>query len=145
MGMTPKQVLTRFWGHAAFRPLQEEIIQSVLQGRDTLALLPTGGGKSVCFQVPALLRPGVCLVVTPLIALMKDQAEGLKRRGLPAAAVYSGMPMDEIIRQLDNCLYGNTRFLYLSPERLGTDMMRDYIDRMNVSLLAVDEAHCISQ
>lgn len=143
--MTPRQVLTKFWGHAAFRPLQEEIVQSVLDGKDTLALLPTGGGKSICFQVPALLRPGVCLVVTPLIALMKDQAEGLKKRGIPASAVFSGMPSDEITRHLDNCLYGNTKFLYLSPERLGTDTMRDYIDRMQVCLLAVDEAHCISQ
>ncbi|MBE0641078.1 MAG: RecQ family ATP-dependent DNA helicase, partial [Bacteroidales bacterium] len=143
--MTPKQVLTKYWGHAAFRPLQEEIVNSVLAGKDTLALLPTGGGKSICFQVPALLRPGVCLVVTPLIALMKDQAEGLKKRGVSASAVFSGMPLDEITRHLDNCLFGNTRFLYLSPERLGTDMMRDYIDRMQVSLLAVDEAHCISQ
>jgi len=145
MQYTPKQILLKYWGYSSFRPLQEEIIDSVLQGRDTLALMPTGGGKSLCFQVPGLIRPGVCLVVTPLIALMKDQAEGLKRRGIPADAVYAGMPRDEITRILDNCLYGNTRFLYLSPERLLTDMMREYIERMQVSLLAVDEAHCISQ
>lgn len=142
---TPKQILLKHWGHASFRIPQEDIINSVLAGRDTLALLPTGGGKSICFQVPALIKPGLCLVVTPLIALMKDQVEGLKKRGISAEAVFSGMSSEQIARILDNCLYGNLKFLYLSPERLGTDVMRDYIDRMEVSLLAVDEAHCISQ
>jgi ATP-dependent DNA helicase RecQ len=145
MKQTPKQILQKHWGYSSFRPPQEEIIQSVLEGRDTLALLPTGGGKSICFQVPGMMMRGVCLVVTPLIALMKDQAEGLKRRGIPAEAVFSGMHPDDISRKLDNCLYGNVKFLYLSPERLRSDMMREYINRMEVNLLAVDEAHCISQ
>lgn len=145
MKLTPRQVLQKHWGYTSFRPPQEEIIQSVLDGKDTLALLPTGGGKSICFQVPAMMKKGVCIVVTPLIALMKDQAEGLKRRGIPAEAVFSGMHREDISRRLDNCLFGNVKFLYISPERLNTDMMRDYIDRMEVSLLAVDEAHCISQ
>ncbi|HOH99239.1 MAG TPA: ATP-dependent DNA helicase RecQ [Bacteroidales bacterium] len=142
---TPRQVLMKYWGHPAFRPLQEEIIQAVLEGKDTLALLPTGGGKSICFQVPALVLDGICLVVTPLIALMKDQVANLKRRGIPAVAIYSGMSQDEITRVLGNCLYGDIRFLYLSPERLGTPAMQDHIQQMRVGLIAVDEAHCISQ
>lgn len=145
MKQQPRQVLLKHWGYPSFRPPQEEIIGSVLERKDTLALLPTGGGKSICFQVPAMIFNGVCLVVTPLIALMKDQAEGLKRRGISAEAIYSGMPREQITRILDNCLYNNVKFLYLSPERLSTDVMRDYIDRMEVSLLAVDEAHCIAQ
>ncbi len=125
--------------------MQEEIIQSVLAGRDTLALLPTGGGKSICFQVPALAREGICIVVSPLIALMKDQVQNLQRRNIPAAAVYSGMSYTAIDRILDNCVYGQTKLLYLSPERLTTDLARERIRRMPVNLLAVDEAHCISQ
>jgi ATP-dependent DNA helicase RecQ len=125
--------------------LQEEIIQSVLDGRDTLALLPTGGGKSVCFQVPALCRPGICLVISPLIALMKDQVRQLQERGISAVAIYSGMPWREIDRILDNCIYGEIRFLYLSPERLGSDIAQARIQRMPINLIAVDEAHCISQ
>jgi ATP-dependent DNA helicase RecQ len=125
--------------------MQEEIIQSVLDGKDTLALLPTGGGKSLCFQVPALTREGICLVVSPLIALMKDQVDNLKKRGISAAAIHSGMHADEIRIILDNCRFGNTKLLYLSPERLTTEKMREALMRMNVNLLAVDEAHCISQ
>lgn len=120
-------------------------MRSVLAGQDTLALLPTGGGKSVCFQVPAMALEGICLVVTPLIALMKDQVENLKRRGLPAVAIYSGMSRREIDIALDNCVYGGIKFLYLSPERLLTDLFQERVKRMKVSLLAVDEAHCISQ
>lgn len=137
--------MIRYWGHASFRPMQEEIIQSVLQGRDTLALLPTGGGKSVCFQVPALAMQGICLVITPLIALMKDQVENLKRKGIKAVAVYSGMHRQEIQVAFDNCMFGDYKFLYLSPERLQTEQFRLVLQRLKVCLLAVDEAHCISQ
>ena len=142
---SPHEILRRYWGYSSFRPLQEEIIQSVLDGRDTLALLPTGGGKSVCFQVPALCRPGICLVISPLIALMKDQVRQLQERGISAVAIYSGMPWREIDRILDNCIYGEIRFLYLSPERLGSDIAQARIQRMPINLIAVDEAHCISQ
>ncbi|WP_242928616.1 RecQ family ATP-dependent DNA helicase [Pontibacter vulgaris] len=138
-------ILKTYWGYDQFRPLQEDIIQSVLAGKDTLALLPTGGGKSVCFQVPAMSKEGLCLVITPLIALMKDQVEQLKKRGIPAVAVYSGMNRREIDIALDNCVYGNIKFLYLSPERLLTELFQERVKRMKVSLLAIDEAHCISQ
>ncbi|ALD21309.1 ATP-dependent DNA helicase RecQ [Hymenobacter sp. DG25A] len=138
-------VLRQTWGHTQFRPLQEDIIRSVLAGQDTLALLPTGGGKSICFQVPALARPGLCLVVSPLIALMKDQVENLRKRGIKAEAVFSGMTHTEIDQTLDNCVYGPVKFLYVSPERLLTDMFRARVGKMKVSLLAVDEAHCLSQ
>jgi len=141
----PIDILRRYWGYEQFRPLQEEIIRSLLDGRDTLALMPTGGGKSICFQVPALLREGICIVVSPLIALMKDQVQQLQRRNIPAVAVHSGMPYREIDRLIDNCVYGNIKFLYLSPERLRTDLARERIGRMNVSFIAVDEAHCVSQ
>ncbi len=139
------QVLKQYWGYEQFRPLQEEIIQSVLAGKDTLALLPTGGGKSLCFQVPALVSEGICVVVSPLIALMKDQVENLRARGIKAEAVYSGMSSREIDRILDNCAYGDIRFLYVSPERLSTDLFKARVQKMKVNLLAVDEAHCISQ
>jgi ATP-dependent DNA helicase RecQ len=142
---TPHEILKKYWGYDAFRPLQEEIIRSVLDGNDTLALMPTGGGKSICFQVPALARDGICLVISPLIALMKDQVSNLQKRGIPAEAVFSGMHYREIDRILDNCAYGDIKFLYLSPERLTTDLARERIKKMNVNLLAVDEAHCISQ
>jgi ATP-dependent DNA helicase RecQ len=125
--------------------MQEEIIQSVLDGKDTLALLPTGGGKSVCFQVPALAMEGVCLVITPLIALMKDQVENLKKKGIKAVAVYSGMHRNEIQMAFDNCAYGDVKFLYLSPERLQTEQFQQILRKLKVCLLAVDEAHCISQ
>lgn len=141
----PVEILQKVWGYDNFRPLQEEIVQAVLEGRDVLALLPTGGGKSVCFQVPALAREGICVVVSPLIALMKDQVEQLKKRGISATAVYSGMSKREIDITLDNCVYGQVKFLYVSPERLQTELMQERVKRMNVNLLAVDEAHCISQ
>jgi len=143
--MTPHQILQQYWGYSQFRPLQEDIIQSVLSGKDTLALLPTGGGKSVCFQVPALALDGVCLVVTPLIALMKDQVHNLKKRNIPAEAVYSGMNMFEVERAFDNCMHGKTKFLYLSPERLGTKLFLARLPNLQVSIVAIDEAHCISQ
>lgn len=125
--------------------MQAEIVGAVLEGRDTLALLPTGGGKSICFQVPAMCRPGLCLVVSPLIALMKDQVHNLVKRGLPAIAIHAGMPYRDIDRLLDNCIHGNVKFLYLSPERLQTDLFRERVGRMKINLIAVDEAHCISQ
>ncbi|MBK6904285.1 MAG: RecQ family ATP-dependent DNA helicase [Saprospirales bacterium] len=137
--------MKQYWGFESFRPLQESIIDSVLAGRDTLALLPTGGGKSLCYQVPALCRPGITLVISPLIALMKDQVEQLKARNVPAAAIFSGMPYPEIDRVFDQAIYGNLKLLYLSPERLTTEMALERIGRMSVNLLAVDEAHCISQ
>ncbi|NJB85287.1 ATP-dependent DNA helicase RecQ [Lewinella marina] len=142
---TPTDILQQYWGYPAFRPLQADIIDSVLQGQDTLALLPTGGGKSICFQVPGLMLEGVTLVVSPLIALMKDQVRQLRKRGIVADAVYSGMRNADIDRVLDNAVYGNTKFLYLSPERLLTDLARERIRRMPLALVAVDEAHCISQ
>ncbi len=142
---TPLHILKKYWGYDAFRPLQQDIIQSVLDGKDTLALMPTGGGKSICFQVPALCKEGICIVISPLIALMKDQVHNLRQRDIPAAAIYSGMHANEIDQTFDNCIYGNTKLLYLSPERLITDLARERISRMSVNLLAVDEAHCISQ
>ncbi len=143
--MGPKDILKKYWGFENFRPLQEDIIQSVLDGKDTLALMPTGGGKSLCFQVPALCKEGICLVISPLIALMKDQVHNLQKRNIPASAVFSGMHYKEIDRILDNCAYGNTKFLYLSPERLTTELAIERIKKMKVNILAVDEAHCISQ
>ena len=142
---TPKEILQQYWNFDTFRPLQEEIIQSVLAGNDTLALLPTGGGKSICFQVPSLCQEGICLVISPLIALMKDQVEQLKSRNISAIAIYSGMRYQDIDRELDNCIYGNVKFLYLSPERLLSDLARQRIAKMNINLIAVDEAHSISQ
>lgn len=139
------QILLKYWSYSTFRPMQREIIEAVLEGHDTLGLLPTGGGKSICFQVPALATEGLCLVITPLIALMKDQVEGLKRKNIPAAAIYSGMNRNEMEVVMSNAKYGNLKFLYLSPERLLTDLILLNIEKMRVSLLAVDEAHCISQ
>ena len=143
--MTIQQILIKYWGHPEFRPLQQDIIESALSGRDTLALLPTGGGKSICFQVPALAKEGICLVISPLIALMKDQVENLQKKGIPALCVTSGMNSREIDIALDNCAYGNFKFLYVSPERLGTELFRERVKKMKVNLIAVDEAHCISQ
>ncbi|MDB5241899.1 MAG: RecQ family ATP-dependent helicase, partial [Spirosoma sp.] len=142
--MTTRQILQQFWGYTTFRPLQEDVVNTVLARQDALVLMPTGGGKSVCFQVPTLAMKGVCLVVTPLIALMKDQVEQLRRRGIPAAAIYSGMNYREIDTTLDNCIYGNIKFLYLSPERLRTEIVIERTKLMTVCLLAVDEAHCVS-
>lgn len=139
------EILKQYWGYDSFRSMQGEIIDSVLSGKDTLALMPTGGGKSICFQVPALVKEGVAIVISPLIALMKDQVANLKKRGIAAEAIFSGMHYREIDRILDNAAYGGLKFLYLSPERLTTDILRERIKKMNVNILAVDEAHCISQ
>lgn len=139
------EILQGVFGHAEFRPVQKQIIESVLSGKDSLALMPTGGGKSLCYQVPALVHEGICLVVSPLIALMKDQVDGLQRRGIKAAAVFSGMSRREIDLTLDNCIYGDYKFLYVSPERLKSDLFIERFRQMNVNLIAVDEAHCISQ
>lgn len=139
------KILGKYWGYPAFRPLQEDIIHSVAAGRDTLGLMPTGGGKSITFQVPAMAMEGICLVVTPLIALMKDQVDNLRRIGIKATAVYSGMSREEIITQLENCIFGDYKFLYVSPERLGTELFRAKLQAMKVCLLVIDESHCISQ
>jgi ATP-dependent DNA helicase RecQ len=140
-----QEILQKYWGYTAFRPLQEDIINAVLAHHDTLALLPTGGGKSICFQVPALAKEGICIVVSPLIALMQDQVDQLQKRGIPAVAIYSGMSARQIDILLDNCIYGETKFLYISPERLKTDLFLARAKQMNINLIAVDEAHCISQ
>jgi len=140
-----RSILFKYWGYKTFRPLQEDIIQSVFGGRDTLGLMPTGGGKSITFQVPALARDGICIVVTPLIALMKDQVENLKKKGIKAIAVHSGLSKEETDIAFDNCIYGGYKFLYLSPERLTTDLFRVRVQSMPVNLLTIDEAHCISQ
>jgi len=145
MSEESRKILTRYWGYTKFRPKQEEIINAVLNGHDTLALMPTGGGKSLTFQVPAMVKEGICLVVTPLIALMRDQVHHLKELGIPATAIYSGMFHDEVDAIASGCLHDRYKFLYLSPERLTTDNFRDFIARLNVNLITVDEAHCISQ
>ena len=138
-------ILQANWGYAGFRPLQEDIIAAVLNGNDTLAIMPTGGGKSICFQVPALSKQGICLVITPLIALMKDQVAKLKEKGILALAIHSGMQFAEVKKTLDNALYGNYKFLYVSPERLQTNFFKEYLPALPINLIAVDEAHCISQ
>ncbi|MBU2920674.1 RecQ family ATP-dependent DNA helicase [Winogradskyella psychrotolerans] len=143
--MHPIEVLERYWHHTSFRPYQEDIITSVLNREDTFALLPTGGGKSICFQIPALMQDGICIVISPLIALMKDQVNTLKAKGIKAIALASGMSYKDLDTQLDNCIYGNYKFLYLSPERLQQTLVQDRIQQMKVNLIAVDEAHCISQ
>ena len=138
-------ILRQTWGYPGFRGIQEDIINSIANGKDTLGLMPTGGGKSLTFQVPALAMDGVCIVVTPLIALMKDQVEHLRRKGVIAAAIYSGMSRREIVAALDNCILGSTKLLYVSPERIGSDIFKAKLERMKVSFITVDEAHCISQ
>ena len=143
--MSPSEVLKEYWGYDGFRPMQEEIITAALEGKDVLAIMPTGGGKSICFQVPGLMRDGITLVVTPLIALMKDQVQNLNDRGVRALAIHAGMSRHEVDLALNNAAYGDYKFLYLSPERLGTQLFRSYIDVLDVSFIAVDEAHCISQ
>ena len=143
--MTPKEVLKQYWGYDSFRPMQEEIIREALEGRDVLAILPTGGGKSVCFQVPALLREGLTLVVTPLIALMKDQVQNLQARGIRALAIHAGMNRHEVDLALNNAAYGDYKFLYLSPERLHTALFQGYLTVLKIAFIVVDEAHCISQ
>ncbi|MCC2599763.1 ATP-dependent DNA helicase RecQ [Sphingobacterium sp. FBM7-1] len=139
------EILKQYWGYESFRPLQEDIINSVLLGRDTLALMPTGGGKSICFQVPALQLAGICIVVSPLIALMKDQVQNLRKKGIEAVAIISGMSHREVDIALDNCVYGKVKFLYIAPERLYNDLVLERIRYMKVGLFAIDEAHCISQ
>ena len=143
--MTAQEVLQKYWGYESFRPMQEEIIREALDGRDVLAILPTGGGKSVCFQVPVLMKEGIALVVTPLIALMKDQVQNLQARGIRAMAIHAGMSRKEVDLALNNAAYGDYKFLYLSPERLHTDLFQSYLNVLNVSFIVVDEAHCISQ
>ena len=143
--MTPLDALRKYFGYDQFRPLQEEIVQSVLDGRDTLALMPTGGGKSLCFQVPTMVMNGLCLVITPLIALMKDQVENLHKRNIRAAAIYTGMTYEQQKVALDNCQFGPYHFLYVSPERLESEEFRERLARLPICLIAVDEAHCISQ
>ncbi len=145
MSVRTRAVLKQYWGYPSFRPLQEEIVDAVVSGQDTLALLPTGGGKSVCFQVPALAMEGVCVVVTPLIALMKDQVMHLMARGIPASAIYSGMHPDQVELAYNQAVFGRLKFLYVSPERLQTEQFLEAVKRMKVCLLAVDESHCISQ
>jgi ATP-dependent DNA helicase RecQ len=139
------KILEKYWGYSSFRPLQEDIINSVLEGKDTLALLPTGGGKSICFQVPATAKDGLCLVISPLIALMKDQVENLRKKGITALAIYSGMSRKDVINTLKTAGNSNCKFLYVSPERLETYLFKEYLPSLPVSLIAVDEAHCISQ
>ena len=143
--MTPQEVLNKYWGYPSFRPKQEEIVRTALAGKDVLAILPTGGGKSVCFQVPALMKDGIAIVVTPLIALMKDQVQNLNDRGIKALCVNAGMGRREVELTLNNALYGDFKFLYVSPERLGTPMFQNFVREMEVSYIVVDEAHCISQ
>ena len=140
-----RDILLRYWGYPSFRPLQEDIVDSVIEGRDTLALLPTGGGKSICFQVPAMTMEGICIVITPLISLMKDQVMHLKKNGIPAAAIFSGMHRSEIEVAYNQAAFGMLKFLYVSPERLMTDAFIEALKKMKVNLLAVDESHCISQ
>ncbi|MFL5741453.1 MAG: ATP-dependent DNA helicase RecQ [Flavisolibacter sp.] len=139
------EILKKYWGYDAFRPLQKEIVDSVLFKKDTLAILPTGGGKSICFQVPALILPGICLVISPLIALMKDQVDQLKKRNIPALLIHSGMKRADVVQTLKNASHEYFKFLYLSPERLETSLFREYLPGFEVNLIAVDEAHCISQ
>ena len=143
--MDYKSILKQYWGYDNFRGIQEDIIRSIGSGKDTLGLMPTGGGKSITFQVPALARPGLCLVITPLIALMKDQVHNLRARGIKATAVYSGMTREEIIIALENCIFGDYKFLYISPERLGTEIFQIKLRSMKVNMITVDESHCISQ
>ena len=138
-------ILKQYWGYDEFRPLQEDIIRSVLEGKDTLGLMPTGGGKSLTFQVPVMAMDGICIVVTPLIALMKDQVDNLRQKGIKANYIHSGMSRHETLIALDNCIYGNYKFLYVSPERLYTELFQAKLKAMHVCLLVVDEAHCISQ
>ncbi len=143
--MTIHEILKQYWGYDEFRPLQEEIINAVLQRKDSLALLPTGGGKSICFQVPSMMQDGLCLVVSPLIALIKDQVQNLKSKGIPTLSIYSGMSFLEVKKTLQNAAHGNYKFLYVSPERLETSLFLEYLPILTINLIAVDEAHCISQ
>src|SRR5574344_1165611 len=143
--MECRQILQKYWGYTDFRGIQKDIIESICAGRDTLGLMPTGGGKSITFQVPALVMDGVCIVITPLIALMKDQVDHLQKIGIKAAAIYSGMTRPEIIKVLENAVFGGVKILYVSPERLSSELFQAKLKHMKVSFITVDEAHCISQ
>ena len=145
MNRSPQEILKSYWNYESFRPMQEEIVLSVLSGKDVLALMPTGGGKSICFQVPAMVKEGLCLVVSPLIALMKDQVQKLRNKGITSFAIYSGMTRKEVISTFKLAMSGNCKFLYVSPERLETELFKEFLPALNVNLIAVDEAHCISQ
>ena len=142
---TPLQILKKYWGHEQFRPLQADIIDAVVAQKDVLALLPTGGGKSICFQVPALLKDGMCLVISPLIALMQDQVSNLQEKGIEAAVIHSGMPYMAVKETLQAATSGAYKFLYLSPERIESNLFKEYLPALDISLIAVDEAHCIAQ
>ena len=142
---SPSAILSHYWHYPAFRGIQLPIIESLLSGHDTLGLMPTGGGKSITFQVPGLAMEGTCLVVSPLIALMKDQVQNLRRRGITAAAIYTGLSHDEVLQVLDNAIFNAYKFLYVSPERLGTKLFQQKLAHMHISFITVDEAHCISQ
>ena len=142
---TPNEILKKYWGFSKFRPQQEEIISAVLEQNYVITLLPTGGGKSICFQVPALINEGICLVISPLIALMKDQVENLERKGIKALSIPSGIKQNELITLFDNIKFGNYKFLYISPERLQSYFILQKIKELNINLIAVDEAHCISE
>src|SRR4026208_1835735 len=143
--LTTHDILKQYWGFDSFRPLQEDIINSVLNGKDTLAIMPTGGGKSLCYQVPAMAKEGTCLVISPLIALMKDQVQNLRKKNITAFAIYSGMSRKEVINTLKAASESNCKFLYVSPERLETALFKEYLPGLAIQLIAVDEAHCISQ
>ena len=143
--MNYQSILRQYWGYDDFRGIQREIIESIGSGHDTLGLMPTGGGKSITFQVPALAQEGTCIVIRPLIALMKDQVDHLRRRGIRAAAIYSGLTREEIVITLENCIFGDIRILYVSPERLSSELFQTKLRHMRVSFITVDEAHCISQ
>src|SRR6476469_5146357 len=143
--LTIHDILKQYWGYDAFRPLQEEVINSILEGKDTLALMPTGGGKSLCYQVPAIAKDGICLVISPLIALMKDQVENLRRKNITAFSIFSGMTRKEVINTLELTVNSNCKFLYVSPERLETKLFLEYLPILDIQLIAVDESHCISQ
>ena len=143
--MKYREILKTYWGYDDFRGIQRDIIESIGRGRDTLGLMPTGGGKSITFQVPTLAGEGLCIVVTPLIALMKDQVANLRSRGIKAAAIYTGMKTSEVVTALENCIFGDYKFLYISPERIGSELFLKKIRRVNVSLITVDEAHCMQQ
>ena len=145
MSLQARQTLKKYWGYESFRPMQEEIVDTALGGSDVLCILPTGGGKSICFQVPAMMREGLAIVVTPLIALMKDQVQNLEKRGIKALSIHAGMSRREIDLALNNAAYGDVKFLYVSPERLGTELFRSYLEVMRVNFIVVDEAHCVSQ
>ena len=143
--MNKHKLLLDFWGYESFRPLQEEIIDQILEKKDVLALLPTGGGKSICYQLPALVLDGLCIVVSPLIALMKDQVDLLRKKNIPAEMINSSLAKKDIDRILDNCIYGEIKLLYISPERIQSNLFTERFKKMNINFIAIDEAHCISQ